>query len=376
MTTPFVLPANLLPTERHFGCGPTAIRKDAIVKLGSSSLLGTSHRQSPVKDLVGQIRANLTDLLDIPTGWEVVLGNGGATAMWAINAACLIEKRAATAVCGAFSAKCAGEIDRAPHLEAAQRSVAAPGGFTPCAPDPQADAYCWTHNETSTGVRAPLGRIPGAREDALTLIDATSIAGAAAVDWQACDSYYFSPQKAFAADGGLWLAVLSPAALERALRLAASSDRWVPGILDLSQAIANSRKNQTLNTPAIATLELLASQLDWLCSLGGIEAVEARCAASARVLHDWATRREEARLFVTDPALRSPVVTTIEFSPEVDATAVTGVLRANGIVDINPYRGVGDNQIRIGTFPTLEAADVEALTACLDYVLDRVSDAA
>ncbi|MDU0968809.1 MAG: phosphoserine transaminase [Actinomycetaceae bacterium] len=371
MTATISVPSSLLPNQRHFGCGPSAIRKQSVAKLGSSSLLGTSHRQAPVKDLVGHIRASLSDHLGVPDGWEVVLGNGGATAFWAIAAACLVEHQAACAVYGSFSGKCAKEMEKAPHLDQPRRVEAPLGSFTPLTATEGADAYCWAHNETSTGVTAPVTRVAGA-EDALMLVDATSIAGAVPVDLAQTDAYYFSPQKAFAADGGLWFAILSPSAIERAERLSRSGDRWVPGILDLAQAIANSRKNQTLNTPAIATLELLGSQLDWFAELGGMPQVADRCRESSQILYTWAEQHPLAHPFVEDEALRSPVVATIEFDESVSAPALIAALRDNGILDVGPYRGVGANQIRVGCFPTIAPEDLRALTACLDYLLERL----
>lgn len=373
MKAPLCLPEDLLPTHGHFGCGPTAIRKKAVAKLATSPRLGTSHRQAPVRDLVRAVREGIRELLNVPDGWEVVLGNGGASAVWAINAACLIDKRASCGVYGAFTRKCAEEIDRAPHLEKSLRHATVAGGLALPVADPEADAYCWAHNETSTGVRADVTRIRDAREDALMLVDATSIAGAQAVDLREVDCYYFSGQKAFAADGGLWLAIVSPAAQERAGRLSAQSDRWVPAILDLPQALAYSRMNATLNTPAIATLELLADQIAWMGELGGIDAVEARCTESSSRLYAWASAHPLARPFVATPALRSPVVVTLEFAPAVDTKLLIGALRDNGIVDVGPYRGVGDNQLRIGCFPVIDPDDIDALTACLDYLIERIA---
>lgn len=362
------IPQNLLPEHRHFGSGPSQIEPSHIAALGHSTLLGTSHRQAPVKDLVGKIRRGLLDLLEVPDGYEVALGNGGSTAFWAVATACLVENRAAHGVFGEFGAKFAAETSRAPHLEPSLINNAQPGG---CAlPEPAAgvDVYAWPHHETSTGVRAPLQR-PQAYGEALTVIDATSIAGAVAVDWSKVDVYYFAPQKCFAADGGIWFAILSPRAIERAQRLAGSTDRWIPDILNLNIALDNSRKNQTLNTPAIATLELLDSQLEWLNSLG-ISAVEQRVHASSKVLYDWAEKTAVATPFISQADLRSPVVVTIDFEG-VAASQLALALRQNGIVDTEPYRKLGRNQLRIATFPTVNSADTTALTQCLDYLLGQ-----
>lgn len=365
-----VIPESLLPGQRHFGSGPSQIRRAHIEALGHSTILGTSHRKPPVKDLVASIKNDLRRLLQIPESYEIALGNGGATAFWAVATTSLVSRRAAHGVFGEFGSKFAKETSRAPHLADSYIYSEAPGGCALPVPSEGADIYAWPHHETSTGVRAPLRRDPGFGSEALTVIDATSIAGAVAVDWQAVDVYYFSPQKVFAADGGLWVAVLSPRAVARVEELAGAEDRWMPDFLNLSVALNNSRKDQTLNTPALATLELFAAQLRWLLSLGGIDAVEARCRENSAHLYDWALSRDFATPFVTEQDLRSPVVVTIDFEG-VQASALSTVLRENGVVDVDPYRSLGRNQLRIATFPTISNEDVRALTDCLDYLVDK-----
>lgn len=338
--------------------------------LGNSRLMGTSHRKPPVKNLVASIKTDLRALLEIPEAYEIALGNGGATAFWAVATTSLVRRRAAHGVFGEFGNKFAKETSRAPHLEDSYIYKEEPGGCALPIPSEGADVYAWPHHETSTGVRAPLRRDPGFGEDALTVIDATSIAGAVRVDWAAVDVYYFSPQKVFASDGGLWVAVLSPRAVARVEELSEENDRWMPDFLNLSIALNNARKDQTLNTPAIATLELLSAQLRWLLSLGGIDAVEARCRKNSAHLYDWADSREFAAPFVVDEALRSPVVVTIDFEG-VQASDLSVALRENGVVDVDPYRSLGRNQLRVATFPTISYEDVQAFTACLDYLVER-----
>ena len=371
------IPAHLLPADGRFGSGPSKVRPEAVQVLAAlgRTLLGTSHRQAPVRNLVGRVRAGLADLFALPDGYEVVLGNGGSTLFWDVATLGLVRERAQHLVFGEFSAKFAAATAAAPFL-AESRVVEAPAGSRadPSA-DPDVDVHAWPHNETSTGVMAPVLRVPGTASSAdggpLVVIDATSAAGGLAVDVSAADVYYFAPQKSFASDGGLWFALMSPAAVERAEQVAASG-RWIPQSLSLTTAVANSRVDQTYNTPAIATLVMMAEQLDWLLGNGGLGWASSRTAESAAHLYGWAERTEVTTPFVTDPAHRSPVVGTIDFSPDVDAVVLAKTLRDNGIVDTEPYRKLGRNQLRIAMFPAIEPADVQALTRCVDYVVERL----
>jgi phosphoserine aminotransferase len=331
-------------------------------------LLGTSHRQAPVRDLVGRIRAGMRDLFAVPDGWAVVLGNGGATAFWDAAAFGLIRRRAQHLVCGEFSAKFAAVTTGAPFLDEPSVRRSDYGSAPSPQPEDGVDAYAWPQNETSTGVALPVARVDA---DALVLVDATSAAGGMAVDVTQTDAYYFAPQKAFAAEGGIWVAVLSPAAQERVAELRRT--RWAPPSLDLTLAIENSAKDQTYNTPAIATLWLLAHQLEWLLEQGGLRWAAGRTADSSRRLYDWAEKTPYTTPFVDDPALRSPVVGTIDFDPEVDAAAVAATLRSNGIVDTEPYRALGRNQLRVGMYPAVEPDDVTALTRCVEHVVDHLT---
>ena len=362
-----VIPAELLPLDGRFGCGPSKVRSEQLSDLlAAASILGTSHRQAPVKNLVGQVRAGFTELFSLPDGYEVVLGNGGSTAFWDIAAAGLISRRSAHLDFGEFGSKFVASAS-APWLEA-PHVVKTPGGTVGALePIDGVDVYAYPHNETSTGVSAPVRRI-GVAPDALTLVDATSAAGGLDVDVSETDVYYFAPQKNFAGDGGLWFALMSPAALERAATLAAS-DRYIPPFLSLTAAIDNSRLNQTLNTPALATLVLLDSQLRWMNESGGLAWAAARTAESSQHLYSWAEQHELATPFVADPAHRSRVVVTIDFDDSVDAARLAAVLRANGIVDTEPYRKLGRNQLRIATFVAVEPDDVRQLTRSIDYVL-------
>jgi phosphoserine aminotransferase len=335
-------------------------------------VLGTSHRQPAVKQLVARVRAGLADLFALPDGYEVVLGNGGTTAFWDAATCCLVRERALHLVYGEFSSKFAACTREAPFLSDPIVIAAEPGDAPEPASDPGADVIAWAHNETSTGVMVPVAR-PAGSESALVLIDATSGAAGLPVDVSQADVYYFAPQKGFASDGGLWLAVLSPAALARIAELgsAGSAARWIPDFLSLSIALENSVKDQTYNTPAIATLFLLADQLDWMLEQGGLDAMVQRTSASSTHLYEWAEHAPHASPFVQDPAKRSLVVGTIDFDQSVDAAAVAATLRANGIVDVEPYRKLGRNQLRVAMFPATDPADVQALTACVDWVLEH-----
>ena len=371
MTT-LTIPRELLPVDGRFGCGPAKVRPEAVAALAATgtTLLGTSHRQAPVKNLVGAVREGLAELFRLPDGYEVVLGNGGSSLFWDLAAFSLVERRSAHATFGEFSAKFAAVTTAAPHLEAPSVVKAEPGSVALPEATPGADAYAWAHNETSTGALAPVQRIDGADDGALVLIDGTSAAGGTAVDVAATDVYYFAPQKSLGSDGGLWLALLSPAAIERAERIAAT-DRWIPESLSLTTAITNSRQNQTLNTPAIATLYLLHDQLTWLNEQGGLTFAGGRTADSAKRIYTWADESAYAVPFVSEPEYRSPVVATIDFSG-VDAKAIAATLRANGVVDTEPYRKLGRNQLRVGMFPNVEPEDVSQLTRCIDWVVERL----
>ncbi|WP_422221270.1 phosphoserine transaminase [Nostocoides sp.] len=367
------LPDDLLPADGRFGCGPSKIRPaqiSALTALGTS-VLGTSHRQAPVKSLVGAVREGLAHLFDLPDGYEVILGNGGSTAFWDIAAFGLIRERAQHLAFGEFSAKFASVTQGAPFLGEPTIVRADPGSLSTAYAQAGVDTYAWPHNETSTGVMAPIQRVPGADPDALVLIDATSGAGGLPVDIAHSDVYYFAPQKCFASDGGLWLAIVSPAALARVAQIEASG-RWVPDFYSLPTAIENSRKDQTYNTPAVATLAMMADQLRWMNENGGLAFTTGRTADSANRLYAWAQASPVATPFVTDPAARSQVVATIDFDAEIDAAAIATVLRANGIVDTEPYRKLGRNQLRIAMFPAVEPQDITRLTGAIDYILDRL----
>ena len=365
-----VIPSDLLPVDGRFGCGPSKVRPEQLAHLAAEGprLLGTSHRQAPVKNLVGRVRSGLSDLFALPDGYEVVLGNGGSTAFWDAAASGLIERRAQLCSFGEFGQKFAGAA-AAPWLESPDVRKAAPGSRSAPEPIDGVDVYAWPHNETSTGVMAPVTRV--ASDGALTVIDATSAAGGVEVDPTESDVYYFAPQKNFASDGGIWFALFSPAAVERVERIAAS-DRYIPEFLSLKNAIDNSRLNQTLNTPALATLLLLENQLEWMNDSGGLVWADARTRESSAVLYDWAARTSVATPFVAEPSDRSQVVVTIDFDESTDAARIASILRDNGVVDTEPYRKLGRNQLRVATFAAIEPDDVRALTASVDYVLERM----
>ena len=366
-----MIPDDLKPADGRFGAGPSKVPTgslDALAATGTS-LMGTSHRQAPVRDLVGRVRSGLAQLFSLPDGYEVVLGNGGATAFWDIATFGLIREKSQHLSFGEFSSKFAKAATAAPFLADPSVITSEPGSL----PSPQAedgiDVYAWAHNETSTAVMAPVKRV--ADDDSLVLIDATSGAGGLPVDMTQVDAYYFAPQKSFASDGGLWLALMSPAALERAESLAAG-ERWIPAFFDLPTAIDNSRKNQTYNTPSVGTLFLMAQQLDWMNGQGGLEAMVKRTTASSDALYGWAERTPYTQPYVAEPAHRSLVIGTVDFDEAIDADAVAATLRANGIVDTEPYRKLGRNQLRIAMYPAIDPADVEALTECIDFVVDRI----
>jgi len=370
--TTLQIPPELKPADGRFGCGPSKVRPEALARLAERShLMGTSHRQAPVRDLVAEVRSGLAELFSLPDGYEVALGNGGTTAFWEAATAWLVRERALHLSYGEFSQKFAKSTAAAPFLADPIVVEAAPGDAPEPTADPAADAICWAHNETSTGVMVDIRRPAGAGE-ALVLVDATSGAGGLPLDAPQADAYYFAPQKGFASDGGLWLAVLSPAAVARIEELDGAGDRWQPAFLSLRTALENSRKEQTYNTPALATLLLLADQVRWMLDGGGLGWCVERTSDSSGRLYGWAERSEFATPFVADPAKRSLVVGTIDFGEEIDAAALAAALRANGIVDVEPYRKLGRNQLRIGMFPAIEPADVEALTACIDWVVENV----
>jgi phosphoserine aminotransferase len=373
VTDTITIPDQLKPADGRFGAGPSKVRVEALQALAATgtSLLGTSHRQAPVKNLVGRVREGISSLFSLPDGYEVVMGNGGATAFWDIATFGLIRERSQHLSFGEFSSKFAKAAQAAPFLGEPSIVTSEPG----TRPTPRAeagiDAYAWAHNETSTGVMAPVRRVEGADDDALVLVDATSAAGGLPVDIREVDVYYFAPQKNFSSDGGLWIAVMSPAALERVAQIAAT-DRWVPAFLDLPTAIDNSTKNQTYNTPSLATLFLLEQQLEWLNGQGGLDFAVRRTTDSSTRLYTWADKTPYTTPYVQNPDERSLVIGTIDFDDAIDAAAVAKTLRANGIVDVEPYRKLGRNQLRVAMFPAIDPDDVEALTACIDHVVEQL----
>lgn len=367
------IPDSLKPRDGRFGCGPSKVRADALASLTSeaATIIGTSHRQKGVKDVVGRVRSGLKELFQLPDGYEVVLGNGGSTAFWDVATFGQIEKKSQHLSFGEFSSKFASAAKAAPFLDDPSVIKSEPGSHPLPIVEPGVDLYALTHNETSTGVAMPIIR-PKGSDGALVLVDATSAAGGLPVSPTEFDTYYFAPQKSFASDGGIWLALMSPAAIERAERIKAS-ERWTPAFLDINIAIENSRLDQTYNTPAVLTLWLLAKQIEWMNSNGGLSFATGRSAESARIIYGWAEKSSLATPFVTDPAMRSNVVATINFDESIDALAIAKVLRSNGIVDTEPYRKLGKNQLRVGMFPAIEPADVEALTQCIDFILEAMA---
>ena len=369
------IPAELLPTDGRFGCGPSKVRPEQLARLAESAdVMGTSHRQKPVKSIVGRVRSGLRELFSVPDGYEVVLGVGGTTAFWDAAAAGLVRERSLHLTYGEFSSKFASVTQGAPFLSDPIVVSADPGSAPEPTSDPSVDLIGWAHNETSTGVAVPVTR-PSGSGDALVAIDATSGAGGLPVQISESDVYYFAPQKCFASDGGLWIAIMSPAALERVEQIDADKPggRWIPEFLSLSTALDNSRKDQTYNTPAVATLLLLADQIEWMNAGGGLDWATGRTKDSSDRLYRWAEESSFATPFVADPAHRSQVVGTVDFDDAVDAAAIASTLRANGVVDTEPYRKLGRNQLRIGMFPAVEPDDVTALTRCIDWVVERQS---
>jgi phosphoserine aminotransferase len=370
--TTLQLPADLKPSDGRFGSGPSKIRPEQLASLATSgaAVLGTSHRQKPVKNLVGRVRAGLRELFTLPDGYEVVLGNGGTTAFWDAAAFGLVREQAQHFTFGEFSAKFAAVTQGAPFLKDSVVVKAGPGTAPAIEYAPGADLVGWAHNETSTGVAVPVVR-PAGSGDALIAIDATSGAAGLPVDAADYDVYYFAPQKSFASDGGLWIALMSPAALARVAEIK-ESGRWIPEFLSLATALDNSVKDQTYNTPAVATLFLLADQIDWINGNGGLTWSTARTLDSSTRLYTWAEKTEYTTPYVADPAHRSQVVGTIDFADEVDAAAIAKALRANGIVDVEPYRKLGRNQLRVAMYPAVDPEDVTALTNCIEWVVEKL----
>jgi phosphoserine aminotransferase len=370
---PVTIPAELKPADGRFGAGPSKVRPEALAAHASegAKLLGTSHRQAPVKNLVGRVRQGVSDLFQLPDGYQVVLGNGGSTAFWDIATFALIREKSQHLSFGEFSSKFAKAAQQAPHLADPTVVKAEPGSRPVAVAEAGVDLYAWPHNETSTGVMAPVQRVAGADDDALVAIDATSGAGGLPVDITEADVYYFAPQKCFASDGGLWIAIMSPKALARVEEITASG-RWIPAFLDLATAIDNSGKNQTYNTPSLATLFLMAEQTDWLNGNGGLEWAVQRTTDSSNRLYTWAEKSDYATPYVADPDARSLVIGTIDLDESIDAAAVAKTLRANGIVDTEPYRKLGRNQLRVAMFPAVDPDDVERLTQAIDYTVERL----
>ena len=370
--TELTIPTDLLPKDGRFGSGPSKVRVEALEALAAtgSSYLGTSHRKSGVRGVVRSVREGLAEMFSMPEGYEVVMGNGGATCFWDIASFNLIRTKCQHLSYGEFSGKFAAAVSKVPFLESPTIIASDPGTRPDAKAEVGVDAYAWAHNETTTGVMCPVERVPDADDDALVLVDATSGAGGLPVDLNHADAYYFAPQKSFASDGGLWLALMSPRAQERAREIK-ESGRWIPAILDLSIAMDNSVQDQTYNTPALATIFLLDQQIKWINSLGGLSGAVARTTASSQALYTWADASDYASTFVTDHANRSLVVGTIDFAEGIDGDMIAKTLRANGIVDTEPYRKLGRNQIRVAMFPAIDASDIEALTHCIDWIVEH-----
>jgi phosphoserine aminotransferase len=370
-TTPSItIPADLLPADGRFGAGPSKVRPEAVAALAEagSTYLGTSHRQAPVRSMVGRLRSGLQQLFALPDGWEVVLGNGGTTVFWDAAIFGLIESKSQHLSFGEFSSKFAAGVRAAPHLEEPTVITSEPGTCPEAVAEAGVDLYALTHNETSTGVMTDLRR---PATEGLVAVDATSGAAGLRFDPHQVDVYYFAPQKALASDGGLWLAACSPAAVERIERIAAS-DRWIPGSIDLAVALDNSRKDQTYNTPALVTIFLAQHMVEWINQNGGLEFSAGRCDRSADIIYGWAEASAFATPFVTDPAIRSHTVATIDFAEGVDANTIAAILRRNGIVDTESYRKLGRNQLRIALYPAIDPDDIAALCACVDHIVERL----
>jgi phosphoserine aminotransferase len=373
VTSDIQIPAELKPADGRFGAGPSKVRPEAVAALATegAKILGTSHRQAPVKNLVGRVRQGVSDLFELPEGYQVVLGNGGSTAFWDIATFALIREKSQHLSFGEFSSKFAKAAQQAPHLAEPTVVKSEPGSRPVARAEAGVDLYAWPHNETSTGVMAPVRRVEGADADALVAIDATSGAGGLPVDITESDVYYFAPQKSFASDGGLWIAIMSAKALARVEEITATG-RWIPAFLDLATAIDNSGKNQTYNTPSLATLFLMAEQIDWMNGQGGLAWAVQRTTDSSSRLYNWAEKSDYATPYVQDADARSLVIGTIDLDDSIDAAAVAKTLRANGIVDTEPYRKLGRNQLRVAMFPAVEPDDVEKLTQAIDYTVERL----
>ena len=372
-TSPITIPSDLLPADGRFGCGPSKVRREAVAALAEAGrdYLGTSHRQDTVKYMVSRLRNGLAEMFALPDGYEIMLGNGGSTVFWDIATFGLIDRRSQHLTFGEFSSKFAQAAAAAPFLDDPTIIASEVGTHPQPTPDDSIDTYAFTHNETSTGVSMPLVRPAGTAGNAIVLVDATSAAGGLRFDPSQTDVYYFAPQKCLASDGGLWLAAVSPAAVERIERIGASG-RWIPESLSLTTALDNSRKDQTYNTPALATVFLAVQQVEWVNDNGGLHFAASRSDRSAEIMYSWAEASTYASPFVANPDERSHVVATIDFDESVSADEVNKVLRANGIVDTDSYRKLGRNQIRVAMFPAIEPSDIEALTTCVDYVVERL----
>ncbi|WP_062071954.1 phosphoserine transaminase [Demequina sediminicola] len=372
MSNDVKIPSELLPRDGRFGAGPSRVRDEQIQAIvdAQPQVMGTSHRQAPVKDLVGDVRRMLAELYSLPEGYEVILGNGGSTSFWDAAAFSLVETRAQHCEFGEFGSKFTEVTRTAPHLQDPDVITASAGDIATPVARKGIDVYAWPHNETSTGAMAPVARPEGADAGALTVVDGTSAAGGLALDPTQVDVYYFAPQKSFGADGGLWFALMSPAAIARIEKIAASG-RYIPATLNLATAVDNSRKNQTYNTPALAPLVMMRNQLEWMLANGGMEFTTARTRESSSRLYAWADRTAQVEAFVTNPSARSHVVVTVDLTPSVEVNSLISILRAHGVVDIDPYRKLGRNQIRVGTFPSVDPDDVTALTRCLDWLLEK-----
>jgi phosphoserine aminotransferase len=372
MASNIIIPDTLKPSDGRFGAGPSKVRKEQTDAVAArwQSLMGTSHRQATVKSEVGRLRRGLSELFALPDGYEVVLGNGGATAFWEVAAFGLIRERSQHLSFGEFGAKFVTSVKKAPHLGEPDVITSEPGDAPEFAPQGGLDVYATPQNETSTGVSIPIKRAKG-DADALTVIDATSAAGGLPVEASEFDVYYFAPQKSFGSDGGLWIALMSPAALQRASEIK-ESGRYIPPFLDLQTAVDNSVKDQTYNTPSLATIVMMAEQVDWFNAGGGLSFATGRSARSAEALYSWADKVDYASPYVGDASKRSAVIGTIDFAESVDAAELAKVLRSNGIVDTEPYRKLGRNQLRVAMFPAIEPSDVETLTACIDYVIGEL----
>ena len=365
------VPVELLPADGRFGSGPSKVRTESLLELSASgaSYMGTSHRQSTVRSVVAKVREGLQTMFRLPDDYEILLGVGGASAFWDAATFGLIRKKSQHLVFGEFSEKFAAAAERAPHLEPPQRIASDFGSHPEIKPNPAVDVYALTQNETSTGVAMPIARPRGT--NGIVVVDATSAAGGILVEPAHFDVYYFSPQKAFGSDGGLWIALCSPSGISR-INAIAASDRWIPRFLDLQKALTSSREDQTYNTPGLATLFLLKKQIDSMIELGGLNWAAERCQQTSGFLYNWAERSTFAEPFVGDPAQRSPTVVTLDIIDDLPAELIETVLRENGVIDTFGYRSLGRNQLRIACFPNIEPSDVQKLTQAIDFIVDQL----